>query len=128
MFIVNNYVGVLSKYAGFRGRATRSEYWLFVLASLVVSIVVGIVGSVLGLTIGEGAGAPNILILAYTLAVMLPSIAVMVRRFHDAGHSGWMALLILIPIIGLIAVIVFMILPSQQGDNRHGPDPRGLAA
>ena len=128
MFIVNNYLGVLSNYVGFRGRATRTEYWMFVLASLIVSIVVGIVGRVLGLTIGEGIGATNILSLVYTLAVLLPSIAVMVRRFHDAGYSGWMALLILIPLIGLIAVIVFMILPSQRGDNRHGPDPRGAVA
>ena len=127
MFIVTNYVGVLSNYVGFGGRATRTEYWLFALASVIVSIVLGIVGNVLGLTIGEGAGATNILSLAYGLAVLLPSLAVMVRRFHDGGYSGWWALLILTG-IGVIAVIVFMVLPSERGDNKHGPDPRGAVA
>ena len=123
MFIVNNYIGVLSNYVGFRGRATRTEYWMFVLASLIVSIALGVVGNVLGLTIGEGVDAVNILSLVYGLAVLLPSIAVMVRRFHDRGHSGWMALILLAPVVGLIAVIVFMALPSERGDNRHGPYP-----
>ena len=123
MFIVNNYLGVLSNYVGFRGRATRTEYWMFVLASLIVSIVLGVVGNVLGLTIGEGVDAVNILSLVYGLAVLLPSIAVMDRRFHDRGHSGWMALILLVPVVGLIAVIVFMALPSERGDNRHGPYP-----
>lgn len=123
MFIVNNYIGVLSNYVGFRGRATRTEYWMFVLASVIVSIVLAVVGNVLGLTIGEGAGATNVLSLVYTLAVLLPSIAVMVRRFHDRGYSGWMALLLLVPVVGWVAVIVFMVLPSERGDNRHGPYP-----
>ena len=127
MFIVTNYVGVLSNYVGFGGRATRTEYWLFALASVIVSIVLGIVGDVLGLTIGEGVDAVNILALAYGLAVLLPSIAVMVRRFHDRGYSGWMALLILTG-IGVIVVLVFMVLPSERGDNKHGPDPRGVGA
>lgn len=128
MIIVTNYLGVLSNYVGFGGRATRTEYWLFVLAHIIVSIVLGVVGNVLGLTIGEGDGATSILSMVYGLAVLLPSLAVMVRRFHDGGYSGWLALLLLIPIIGWIAVIVFMVLPSERGDNKHGPDPRGAVA
>lgn len=125
MILISNYVGVLSKYVGFGGRATRTEYWLFFLVNIIIHLVLGIVSSLLSLTAGDAVG---ILSLVYGLAVFLPSIAVMVRRFHDGGYTGWLGLLLLIPVIGWIVVIVFMILPSERGDNKHGPDPRGVAA
>ena len=125
MILVTNYVGVLSKYVGFGGRATRTEYWLFALVNIIIHVVLGVVGGALSLTAGD---AVSILSLVYGLAVFLPSIAVMVRRFHDGGYTGWLGLLLLIPVIGWIVVIVFMILPSERGDNKHGPDPREAVA
>ena len=122
--MISNYVGVLQKYVVFSGRATRSEYWLFVLANLIVAIALGIIA-------GIGAETTPILVLPlvlYGLGTFLPSLAVTVRRFHDGGYSGWMILLGLIPAIGGIIVLIFMILPSERGDNKHGPDPRGAVA
>lgn len=139
MIIIDNYVGVLRKYAVFSGRATRSEYWMFVLVNVIVQIVLRIVASVLMLVSGialEIAGSDlslpaitiigavmNVISAVYGLAVLLPALAVMVRRLHDGGYSGWLGLLMLVPIIGWIALLVFMVLPSERGDNKHGPYP-----
>jgi uncharacterized membrane protein YhaH (DUF805 family) len=64
----------------------------------------------------------------YALAFLLPSIAVAVRRLHDTGRAGWWVLLGFIPIIGWIALIYFYVLDSQPGDNRYGPNPKGVGA
>lgn len=105
------YVGVLKKYVTFEGRASRSEFWYFMLFSFLISLVLG--------TISAGA-----LSLLYSLAVLLPSTAVLVRRLHDTNRSGWWALLGLIPIIGAIVLIIFCVLDSQSGENQFGPNPK----
>ncbi|MFF0381639.1 DUF805 domain-containing protein [Streptomyces sp. NPDC004286] len=108
------YVDVLKKYAVFSGRARRQEYWMFVLFNLIISIVLSILDNALDI---------NILGSIYTLAVLLPSIAVAVRRLHDTGRSGWWLLLVL-TLIGAIVVIVFLALEGKPENNEYGANPK----
>ena len=104
-------VSVFSNYVNFEGRARRSEYWYFVLLNLIVGVVLGIIGlkAVSGI---------------YSLAVLLPSLAVTWRRLHDTGQSGLCILIGLIPLVGEIILIVWCATDSQPGDNRYGPNPK----
>ena len=121
----------LRKFADFNGRARRSEYWLFYLFSVVVSFVLGFVGNmVLG-----GADPSNpfaaggfILQMIWALILLVPSIAVGVRRLHDTDRSGWWLLIALIPFIGAIVLIVFFVFDGTPGPNKFGPDPKGRGA
>ena len=101
---------VFSKYATFTGRATRSEYWYFVLFNAIATIVLSTVDLALGMNLLSGV---------YSLAVLIPGIAVGVRRLHDMGKAGTMLLLCFVPIVGLI-VIYWMCQPSVE-DNQYGP-------
>jgi len=113
------YTGVLKKYAVFTGRARRKEFWMFLLINFLIGIVFGI------LTIIPGIGSIfNILSYVYSLAVLIPSIAVLVRRLHDTGRSGLLALLVLIPLVGAIILIVFSAQEGNPGDNQYGPNPK----
>jgi uncharacterized membrane protein YhaH (DUF805 family) len=105
---MNYYIKVLQNYANFNGRARRSEYWYFVLFNFIISLVLGLIGAAVNF---EFLG--NI----YSLAVLIPSLAVAVRRMHDVGKSGWF---ILIPIYNLILACT----DSQSGDNEYGPNPK----
>jgi len=122
-----------SGYARFRGRARRKEYWGFALFSLVSMMVVGGVGLVIDGALGnldepEPSAAVTVLCaVLLTLALLLPSLAVTVRRLHDIGLSGWFLLLWLIPSIGPLIVLVFTLIPSQKHDNKWGPVPAGIA-
>lgn len=120
---MNWYIGVLKKYAVFSGRAQRSEFWYFVLFNVIITGVLSWIDRALGATIGSmGTG---ILSSLYSLAVLIPSIAVGVRRLHDTDRSGWWLLIGLIPIIGWIVLIVFYVQDSQPGENKYGPNPKG---
>lgn len=119
------YLAVLKKYAQFSGRARRKEYWYFTLFNVIFSVVLSFVDGLTGTWDPEsGIG---LLSAIYTLAVLVPSIAVGVRRLHDTGRSAWWLLLLLIPLIGVIIFLVFMVLDSQEGENQYGPSPK-LAA
>ncbi|MEK7552028.1 MAG: DUF805 domain-containing protein [Patescibacteria group bacterium] len=118
---MNWYKTVLKKYAVFSGRAQRAEYWYFVLFNILISIAFSIVSSILG-------DDKGILGTLYTLAVLVPCLAVSVRRLHDTGRSGWMLLISLIPIIGAIWLLVLMIMDSNPGDNKYGPNPKSTVA
>lgn len=107
----NAYLEVMKKYAVFKGRARRREYWMFILINALVSVVVGFADSAIGTT--------PLLTLVYNLAIFIPSIAVAVRRLHDSNHSGWW---LLVPIVGA----VFLFFDGTQGNNRFGPSPKGL--
>ncbi len=117
---MNWYLEVLKKYAVFSGRARRKEYWMFILFNIIFSIVAGIIDHIIGMDFG-------LLGTLYGLAVLLPSIAVSVRRLHDIGKSGWMLLIIFIPIIGSIWLLVLATFDSEPGDNRFGSNPKGIA-
>src|SRR5687768_4458789 len=142
----------IEKYADFSGRAPRAEYWWYFLAVIVASLIAQIIDSMLGLAL-FGPYGPLLILLS--LGLLVPGLAVTVRRLHDTGRSGWWILIALIPyflvgvmmgmaaasgsmaglagvglfaivaLAGAIALLVFMILPGIPGDNRFGPDPYG---
>jgi uncharacterized membrane protein YhaH (DUF805 family) len=112
---------VFENYSNFKGRARRSEYWYFSLASALIGIILGIVDSVSGLTFG--VGETGIIGSLYSLLVFLPGLAVMVRRLHDVGKSGWF-LLIAFTCIGIIWLLVLFCTEGDQGENQYGPDPK----
>jgi len=119
------YTGVLKKYAEFTGRARRQEYWMFVLINALIGAGIGIVESILGLARDTGGGPISGL---YGLFVLVPGLAVAVRRLHDTGRSGWWLLLGLIPFFGWIALIVFLATDGQPQPNEYGPSPKYGAA
>lgn len=108
------YIDVLQKYAVFEGRSKRSEYWLFMLVHAIISVILGLIPLFLDWFI--------IVEVVYFLALLVPWLAVGARRLHDSGKSGWLQLILLVPLIGWIIVIVLMALPSGD-DNQHGPRP-----
>jgi uncharacterized membrane protein YhaH (DUF805 family) len=118
---------VLSKYATFSGRASRAEFWWWILAVFLIGIVAqiidsAIVGPMLGFEGGDAsAGQPLSLLLS--LAILLPALAVAVRRLHDIGRSGWWILLGLIPIIGFLVLIWFYTRPSDEKNTWGPPNP-----
>ena len=112
------FIEALKKYAVFSGRARRKEYWMFVLFTVIIYAVL--------LGIGLAIKAPFIAIVFY-VAILLPSLAVGVRRLHDTGRSGWWQLIGLIPLVGLIVLIVFFVQDSHPA-NQHGPNPKGVDA
>lgn len=122
---MNWYLEVLKKYAVFSGRARRQEYWYFFLFSLIISIVLAVVDGVTGSFSAE-AGV-GLLGGIYALAVLIPGLAVSVRRLHDTGRSGWWLLIALIPVIGAIVLLVFMVLEGKPGTNQYGSNPKGVA-
>lgn len=123
---MNWYLDVIkNKYATFTGRARRMEYWYFALFNVIVSVCLAVVDSVLGMQMMAGVGLLQGL---YGLAVLLPALAVSVRRLHDTGRSGWWLLIALLPIIGGIVILIFMVLDSNPGANRYGPNPKGATA
>lgn len=119
---MNWYIKVLKNYAVFSGRAQRAEYWWFVLFNIIISIVLGVVDGATG-TFSPESGV-GLLGGIYSLAVLLPGLGVSIRRLHDTGRTGWWLLIALIPIIGLLVVLVFMIFDSEPGENQYGPNPK----
>ena len=105
---MNYYLKVLQNYATFSGRARRSEYWYFVLFNVIISIALGFIDGMMGISM-----LSNI----YSLAILVPSIAVGVRRMHDVGKSGWF---LLIPIYNLILACT----DGVKGENEYGADPK----
>lgn len=116
---MNWYLDVIkNKYAQFTGRSRRKEFWMFVLFNFLVGVVLAIVDRALGLN--------GILNGVYTLAILVPAIALWVRRLHDIGKSGWWVLIGLIPFIGAIVLIVFAVQDSNPGANEYGENPKGV--
>lgn len=114
------YLKVLRQYADFSGRARRKEYWMFALFNVIALLVASLVDGMLGMRGASGIGPVYGL---YGLAVMVPGIAVAVRRMHDLGKSGWVLLLGLIPLVGLI-VLYWAVQEGEPTENAYGPDPK----
>jgi len=118
---------VFGKYAVFSGRASRSEYWWWVLFVAIVSMVTQIVdGAVLAPAMGfqafqEGAGQP--LSMIFSLGVLLPGLGVSVRRMHDIDRSGWWLLIAFVPLVGILLLIYWFVQTGTTGTNRFGADP-----
>jgi len=117
---MNWYLKALRQYADFSGRATRQEFWMFVLFNIIFSVF----STLIDYSLGTGFEGGGIISSIYSLAVLIPSLAVTVRRLHDIGKSGWNILLGLIPLIGFIILIVYYATDSEFGDNKWGPDPK----
>jgi len=123
---MNWYLEVLKKYVVFNGRAKREEYWYFVLFNIIIGIVLTVIDAVTGSFSPEtGTGLLGGI---YSLAVLLPTIAVSVRRLHDTGRSGWWLLISLVPLIGPIVLLIFMAQNSKPGQNQYGVNPQEATA
>jgi len=103
----------------FEGRAGQGEYWWFTLANLVVFVVLAVLSSISAIF--------SILYLIFALAIIVPGLAVAVRRLHDTDKSGWMLLISLIPIVGFIIVLVFLAMAGDSGENRYGPPAASIS-
>ena len=112
-----------SYYAVFGGRARRKEYWFFVLFNIIVAVVLALVDMLLG----TFSSSSNIGLFSgiYSLAVVIPTLAVAIRRLHDTDRSGWWILISFVPLIGSIVLLVFYVMDSTPGQNRFGPNPKG---
>lgn len=109
---------VRDNYANFNGRARRQEYWMFAFINLIVIVSLIIIDIIL---FDSGMWIISSL---YFLAIIIPGIAVAVRRLHDTSRSGWWVLLALIPIVGTLILLVFMCIDSTSGQNQYGPNPK----
>ena len=110
------YLKVMKQYADFNGRARRKEYWMFVLFNVIATIILSAIDAAVG-SYGALTGI-------YALAVLIPSLAVGVRRLHDTGKSGWMLLVAFIPVIGSIWLLILLIMDSTPGENQYGANPK----
>ncbi len=120
------YIEVWKKYAVFKGRARRKEYWYFSIFNIPIYIVLEIIDGVIGSFSAEfGIG---LLCGTFSIAAIIPSIAVGVRRLHDTNRSGWLLLIGLIPIIGILVLIVLFLLDSEPEENQYGPNPKAAKA
>ena len=111
---MNYYLSVLKKYAVFSGRARRAEYWYFILFNLIIAFGLGLIEGLSGIASGTDE---SILATIYQFAILIPSIAVGIRRMHDVNKSGWF---LLIPIYNLILAAT----DGTKGDNKYGADPK----
>jgi len=124
-----------SNYANFHGRARRSEYWFFTLFAVLVMLVAEAVLSIVKATeVGQQSLATALIslvillvILVVELGIILPLVAVAVRRLHDIDRSGWWYFLLLVPIVGTIVWLVWFCKPGTIGRNRFGDDPKSAA-
>ncbi len=109
---------VSNNYANFKGRASRSEYWYYNLATILLSMIINLVTKAIGVEafFGEIGAIVYLLLLA-------PSISVAVRRLHDTGHSGWCYLVGMIPLIGNLWLLYLLVKNSEKKDNFYGAYP-----
>lgn len=112
------YITVLKKYAVFEGRARRKEYWMYTLFNIIIFVALGV--------LSLAADAFIWLYGLYWLAVLIPSLAVVVRRLHDTGRSGFWFFISFVPFVGGIILLVFLVLAGDQADNAYGPDPKAV--
>jgi uncharacterized membrane protein YhaH (DUF805 family) len=114
------YLKALKNYANFSGRARRKEYWLFTLYNIIIYVALVILGAMVGFLPG---GAEGVFGAFYMVGVLIPALAVSVRRLHDTGRSGWWFLLNFVP-FGAIVVLVFLVQDSNPASNKFGKNPK----
>jgi uncharacterized membrane protein YhaH (DUF805 family) len=129
---MNYYLNVLKNYAIFSGRATRSEYWFFVLFNVIFSLTAMMLDRAFGTTFSFNTMSGPISLgygyfyLLYIFAVFIPGLAVLVRRLHDVGKSGWFMFIILIPLVGFIWLLILLFTDSIPSMNKYGLNPKGI--
>ena len=117
------YIAALKKYAVFRGRASRREFWYFTLFTFFIAVLIGFVSGIVAGITGTDNDVAIIPAYVFILAMGVPSWAVLVRRCHDIGLNPWWSLTTIIPVIGFLVLIGIGVQDSQPGTNRHGPNP-----
>ncbi|MGR5206867.1 MULTISPECIES: DUF805 domain-containing protein [Vibrio] len=116
------YLGVIRNYTGFSGRARRQEYWYFTLVNILVNLVMNIIDRIMGNVFQiENFGLFGVL---YALFILIPSLAVTVRRLHDTDRTGWWVFIAIIPIIGFLVMLYFLVQDSEEGTNQYGDNPK----
>jgi uncharacterized membrane protein YhaH (DUF805 family) len=118
------FIEALKKYAVFSGRSRRMEYWYFVLFVVIITVVLNMLDLLIGANTRAGVG---VLSSIFSLAVLIPSIAVSVRRLHDIDRTGWWVLISLVPLVGWIVLLVFSVQEGTPGSNRYGPNPKSAS-
>ena len=116
------YIKVLKNYAVFSGRARRKEYWMFVLFNVIFAVALTIIDLVTGLY--SKSANIGLFTSIYSLAVLVPTLAVSVRRLHDTNHSGWWYFIALVPLAGAIILLVFFVRDSEPTYTQYGPNPK----
>jgi len=116
--LVENYFSVLKQFAVFKGRASRKEFWMFVFLNLIIGIVFFILTRIPILRVIFW-----IVLVLFVLAVLIPSIALGIRRLHDINMSGMFLLLCLIPFVNVIAVFMLCVIEGNPNENQYGPVP-----
>jgi len=119
------YLKVLKNYATFEGRARRTEYWMFSLINFGISLITSFFVYMSQDSTGL-AGFFSIISTLYGIAILIPGLAVTVRRLHDIGKSGWWWFIGLVPLIGWAWMLLLLFTDSQPGDNQYGPNPKGV--
>ena len=113
----------LKKYAVFSGRSRRREFWFFMLFYFIILVALAFIDGSMAAS-ASGPGSAGLLSTIFALAMLIPNLAVTVRRLHDTGRTGWWVLIGLIPVIGGIVLLVFMCLDSEAGSNQYGASPK----
>mgnify|MGYP001378939250 CR=1 FL=1 len=109
------------RYFDFRGRSTRAEYWWWALFTILITVILYAADVLIGTwSVDMDAGLFSTI---FELVILIPSIAVGVRRLHDINRTGWWTLLWLVPVVGWIVVIIWAIKPGDEGENSHGLPP-----
>lgn len=118
---------VFNKYADFTGRARRSEYWYWYLFTLISSLAILFLAVPFAIAESEvGLSIVGLLLMVWFIGTIIPTLAVVVRRLHDTGRSGWSYFISLIPIAGPIILIIWLVEDSHTGPNQWGANPKGI--
>jgi uncharacterized membrane protein YhaH (DUF805 family) len=120
---VNWLVNPLKKYVVFSGRASRKEYWMFVLWIILIYLVLVLLDNFLKIKLDDVPSFVALLSRIWAWAVALPLVSICVRRLHDTSRSAWWLMIGLVPVLGLIGLFVYMIMNGTTGNNKFGLDP-----
>jgi len=126
---MNWYLNVIRNYVNFNGRARRKEYWMFVLLNVIIMIALEVPAIFVFQDFAHNENRTFAIsffavLFLYALFLILPTLAVSVRRMHDIGKSGAWYFIQFIPLVGPIWFLVLLVTEGQQGPNRYGPDPK----
>jgi uncharacterized membrane protein YhaH (DUF805 family) len=125
---MNWYLQPWRKYAVFSGRARRKEYWIFTFVNMIIwMILYAVLIAFMGFSMDSWSGSwgiGSILIFLFYILTLIPTYAVMVRRLHDTGRSGWWFFINFVPLIGSLILLIILLSDSQAGNNQYGPNPK----
>lgn len=127
MNIFKAYASCISRYADFRGRSRRAEYWGFYLSSCLLLLPCYLLDTMLGLNFDDG-GPGGLIYTLFALFNFIPTMSALVRRLHDSGRSGWYYFIALIPLLGVVLLFYWLFQDSQAGRNKWGENPKGDGA